>query len=178
MGQTKSFFEVLEAQIRTDLRQEIEAEVRAEMKRQDASKAGPTPTIGLADRLETWLVTNVTPSFVARRSTYSKKTSSPKPEQPAPPTKPVRSETIVQLTTVRELCALELLSRHAGMKLQTNELSESQFKSMWRRAALKTHPDRFTGEDALVQVQKTALFRELCEAYECLELLFEARAAA
>ncbi len=164
--------------MRTDLRREIEAEVRAELKA-EATPARPEAIRNerLADRLETWLAANVGRVSFARRPAYDAPKS--KPASPPPPKveTPRAAEPTVRATTVEDMCALELLLRVSGSKLQS-EFTASQLKGVWRRAALKTHPDRFANEDRLVQMQKAALFRELASAYEHLQYLFEGRSAA
>jgi hypothetical protein len=181
MGQTKSFIEVLEEQIRTDLRREIEAEVRAEMKSSASAPTESSPAAeAMAGRFEVWLATHVGRTSFARKATYAKsgtrpmaREAAPAPAAPVAPLEPAR----VRATTVEEICALELLLRHSGSRLET-EFTEAQLKSVWRRAALKSHPDRFVAQEALVQLQKAALFRELASAYETLERLFVRHANA
>ena len=192
MAQTsKSFFEVLEDQIRTDLRREIEAEVRAEQERH-ANLQQRVRAEAEAGRLATWLATHTGAFSFARRSPYAANTvkrgatqetaslaDSPAGSLAIPPVAPptmAPKEPTVVLTTVEDLCALELIARNGGKKLATT-LTESELKAAWRRAALKTHPDRFTGSDTLVQMRQAALFREIASAYETLSRHFICHAA-
>ncbi|MES2964019.1 MAG: J domain-containing protein [Bdellovibrionota bacterium] len=178
MGQTKSFIEVLEEQIRTDLRREIEAEVRAEMKKSTNTAQDSSPRIdAMAGSLETWLATHVGRTSFARKATYAKSAARPVAREETPPPVAPAASLRVRAKTVEEICALELLLRHSGSRLGT-EFTETELRSVWRRAALKSHPDRFVGQEALVQLQKAALFRELASAYETLGSLFDHDAAA
>lgn len=179
---SKSFIEVLEEQIRTDLRREVEAEVRAEMEAKAKSSTGPGSRRSAfkAESLETWLATHVSRSSFAKRAAYAKPSpaETTKASAPVENARPDSTEDVTtrvqtaRATSAEELCALELLVRNSGAKLRP-EFTEAELKSVWRRAALKTHPDRFCGEERIIQVQKAALFRELASAYDTLRRLFD-----
>lgn len=159
--------------MRTDLRREIEAEVRAEMeaKANPSVKTETTRIEAMAGSLEAWLAAHVGRTSFGLKATYAKSAARPAPSTP-PIEKKAAATRTARATTVEQLCAVELLSRHSTLRLE-NEFTDAQLKQVWRRAALKSHPDRFTSEESLVQLQKAALFRELASAYETLEHLFE-----
>lgn len=175
---TKSFIEVLEEQIRLDLRKEIEAEVRAELSRNTEAAPLKAKPISGAERIETWLSARLQQfSFHPRATGYPKKPSPAKEPhvRQAPPSKMDR---VIEKEVIRKraesfetICAMELLKRHSGGKLPES-FSESELKSAWRHAALKTHPDRHIGEDHVIQARASALFRELQLAYTILSELF------
>lgn len=184
----KSFIEVLEEQIRLDLRKEIEAEVRASFAKEMANEArGPEPQTTAPsspkERLDGWLSVHLKRfSFQhqAASSPYPRRTPPPTPQgSKSPETSPPQqaSPPRSQAQTFEELCALELLRRHSGGKLPEC-FSEAELKSAWRHAALKTHPDRHIGENHSVQAQAAALFRELQLAYTVLSETFIAHREA
>jgi DnaJ domain len=191
---SKSFIEVLEAEIRADLRKEIEAEVlarfgQASQPTHQGSKTSPagSQAVHAAGRLETWLATNMGRTTFARPQAFRSYGSAPKAasgstahatskaqaqtaehagfaQKASPASADVTRRTAA---TPEELCALELFNRISGSKLGTS-FTEDEIKTAWRKAALKTHPDRFASEDQITQARMSAIFRELCEAYELL----------
>ncbi|RYZ66999.1 MAG: hypothetical protein EOP05_18340, partial [Proteobacteria bacterium] len=76
-----------------------------------------------------------------------------------------------------QLCAIAILSRESGFTLESS-FTEDQLKSAWRKAAMKTHPDRFAAEDQFKQIRMAAIFRELCEAYDLLSTAVAAASSA
>ncbi len=177
-----SFIEILEEQIRKDLRKEIEAEVRAELakeKGQEFAENTADPTENLAARLATGLkrFTFRTQTHVGYPRSKRPETVSTRPEPREPNAKPVPPEIRKRAETFQTLCAFELLRRHSGNRLP-EEFTESELKSAWRQAALKSHPDRHLDADATTQAQMAALFRELQTAYALLAELFQIKADA
>lgn len=173
----KSFMEILEEQIRADLRSEIEAEVRASLaKSTEPELARPARAFGAT---ETWLAANVAKSFFAQRGVGRKAYPPPPPRVREQTQERARTERNRKSSagprrsakSVEELCALELLNRHSGLSLPL-EFDSSQLKGAWRKAALKTHPDRFAETDAVTTAQMNVLFTEITRAFELLESLF------
>ena len=161
----KSFFEVLEEQMRNEIRAELEREFTAKQK---ASKPVDLAE-AKAGQFQTWIASHVektyfTPSAKkAYGSTARKGQEAPRASAaPRSQTRPSRE------LTLEQILSLELVRRHSGVFLEEN-FNESELKSAWRRAALKSHPDRFEGADQITQARATALFRELSKAYECLQ---------
>ncbi len=149
----RSFIEILEDEIREDLKREMREELEF------ARRPVNPQAIHAAGRLETWLASHVGPvTFKAARKPYGE----PPKRQSPPPPPPTRAP-----ETTEEMVAVALLSRHAGHAL-SERFTEAELKTVWRKAALKTHPDRFTGADSVTLMRATALFRELASAYELL----------
>ena len=179
----KSFFEVLEEQIRNELREEIRKELASE---QHGGPRRPSPETAVASgamgRLETWLSTRLAPQRFARQGDARRAYGTPAGRKPVSET---RHSTPIALTGERrfhassseEHLALELLRKYGEPRL-TNEFTLTEIKSAWRRAALKTHPDRFSQADVITQARQGALFRELCDAYEILTAACETPQAA
>jgi hypothetical protein len=168
----KSFIEILEQEIRKDLREEIENQVRKEM------QAGKRQTPHVSESWETWLVSNVEKAFFSRsqeaRRVYSGATPPPRSaKKPKPKVDDLNLRPDEHRTAVRfeEACAVELLCRHSGITIP-EAFTRAELKSAWRKAALKSHPDRFSQADQAAQAHAAALFRELAHAYELLENLF------
>lgn len=176
----KSFYEILERQIRADLREdirkEVEAELRSELTKGQAATTG-SPSDGLHERVECWLASHVNKMFFHQGAAAQRVYKSQNPSRPErkvePEKKPAHQEPALRLefTRIEDLCALELIRRHSGVALGSC-LSASELKAAWRKAALRTHPDRFTQEDALTQAQMGAVFNELVEAYDQLSCQF------
>lgn len=186
---SKSFIEVLEAEIRNDLRQEIEAEVLNRYGLAGTAKGPAAEQVGsaavhAAGRLETWLASNI------GRTTFNRNQAAARSYNVKPAARPAtfsstpsaKSETaskaktaspMFTAETAEQLCAIAILSRESGIELAAS-FSEDQLKSAWRKAALKTHPDRFASEDQFKQMRMAAIFRELCEAYDLLATAFAA----
>ncbi len=177
---SKSFIEVLEAEIRADLRQEIEAEVQARygLASAPAGEHAPSAAVHAAGRLETWLASHVGPITFSRTAGAQKVYGSPKKRAPAPPIvlKIEASAPTFTATTSAEFFAIEILNQQSASKLAVS-FTEDGLKAVWRKAALKTHPDRFAGADEITQTRMTVLFRELAEAYETLLALVQSKAA-
>lgn len=177
----KLFYEILEEQLRSELRKELEAEIRAELE----ARPRTSPTAdqsellkheGARGRIETWLATNVKQTtFAARRpgfQGYRIETARPKAQyvaQPKAEKEPeLKIEPRYQATSIEDLCRLELLRRN-GARI-ADAFTEHELKTAWRKAALKTHPDRFAQADHATQLRMSALFRELAEAYDVLSM--------
>ena len=192
---SKSFIEVLEAEIRNDLRQEIEAEVLSRYGiKAEGSAQGPvadqvgSAAVHAAGRLETWLASNMGRTTFNRNQAAARsynvkpaaaaKASSTK--ESAPKTAAPKASPTFTAETAEQLCAIAILSRESGFTLESS-FTEDQLKSAWRKAAMKTHPDRFANEDQFKQMRMAAIFRELCEAYDLLSTAvaaaFSAKAA-
>ncbi|RYZ72472.1 MAG: hypothetical protein EOP05_10965, partial [Proteobacteria bacterium] len=193
---SKSFIEVLEAEIRNDLRQEIEAEVLSRYGiKAEGSALGPvadqvgSAAIHAAGRLETWLASNmgrttfnrnqaaarsynVKPAAASKATTTATSTKESAPKTAAPKASP-----LFNAETAEQLCAIAILSRESGFTLESS-FTEDQLKSAWRKAAMKTHPDRFAAEDQFKQMRMAAIFRELCEAYDLLSTAVAAASSA
>lgn len=78
----------------------------------------------------------------------------------------------ITLDNVENLIAAELIRRHSGCQFGET-LSRSELKSAWRKAALKTHPDRFCQADPTTQARMNLVFSELTKAYDQLLALFK-----
>lgn len=188
----KSFIQLLEDEIRNDLRREIEAEV---MKRYgpglgqdtstDTSAQAPSQAVHAAGRLETWLASNMGRTVFSRAQagsrSYNVKTANGSAAKATTESAPTQATSRVQTngtvfrftaTTSEQLVAAQLLARHA-QKTLSETFSADELKTVWRKAALQTHPDRFAGEDQITQVRMAAIFRELCDAYELLVTALE-----
>lgn len=181
----KTFYNVLEEQIRRDLRQEIRAEVEAQLRAERGPKQETSsfnPNASHMERVETWLATHVRKTFFKRspsQKAYGSTNAHPNNARststrplngtttPPDATSSAHSSFVYTATDIEELCALELFRRQ-GVKIG-DSFTENEIKMAWRKAALKTHPDRFAQEDAIVQAQMNAIFRSLCEAYKLLE---------
>lgn len=168
MPQTKSFIEVLEDEIRADLRRELESEL-AQRKTAEHFKASHA-----AGQFELWMASHVGPVTFKTKKTYPAGASKKQPkaasldDETKAFQKPLSSsEPRFQAQTTAEHIAVELLSRSAGQTLGAL-FTEAELKSVWRKAAMKTHPDRFSQADLLEQTRATAHFRELASAYEIL----------
>ena len=175
----KPFYEILV--------DEIEAQVRADVAQSGGSSRPetqpgvhqPSPRASfINERLEAWLATHVERVIPGRgrspRQAYGIKKSSSRSQKQAAP-EPATIEIRVRASGAEALCAVELLGRTSGIKLQ-DTFSESELKTAWRRAALQSHPDRFTGADPALQTRQTELFRELALAYDLLSQLFDVAA--
>lgn len=186
---SKSFIEVLEAEIRADLRKEIEAEVLARLGGAAHASTGRPSTLEsretqAAGRFETWLAANVGPITFNRKQTAQArytgqpraKTAEPRTTATPAPTAQPAAPTRFHATTAADLFAIEILNRQSPTALGAS-FTEDELKAVWRKAALKTHPDRFVGSDAITQTRMTVLFRELAEAYETLLALVETSSA-
>lgn len=175
----RPFYEVLEEQIRADLRKEIEAEVRARLNEELPKDPQSSAKTSAFERLETWLASHLTRPTFSHQTTRAYRTYASRSHQQTPPKSEPSSqqhETVYEARSVEEICAIELLRRH-GARLE-NRFTATELKTAWRRAALKTHPDRFTTSDAVTQTRMAAIFRELCAAYELLQETQETRLAA
>jgi hypothetical protein len=176
----KSFIEILEQEIRKDLREEIENQVRKEM------QAGKRQTPHVSESWETWLVSNVEKAFFSRsqeaRRVYSGATKTPRsPKESKSKVDPIDAQSDIQsdehlevrrsASHFEEACALEILRRNSGVVIP-DAFTRAELKGAWRKAALKSHPDRFSQADQGAQAHAAALFRELAHAYELLENLF------
>lgn len=54
-------------------------------------------------------------------------------------------------------------------------IQPSGVKSAYRKKAKENHPDHFASDSAIVQQKQTALFREILQAYDVLNLFFKQR---
>ncbi len=179
----KSFIEVLENEIRADLRKEIEAAVAARYGSTPLATQGstieraPSAAIHAAGRLETWLASHVGPITFKSNKTYAKNAARPATDTAAKTdaaSAPASVSVLTKLadrtftaTTAKELVAIEALNRQSPSPLSPT-FTEDELKAVWRKAALKTHPDRFASADQITQIRMTVHFRELVAAYEVL----------
>lgn len=184
---SKSFLEILADELRQEVRQELRDEVRQQLeeearaKSQRDSQAGARRNDsakverGLSDQMDIWLRThfdsvNVSKAGLGRKAYARPQTARPREESSR------NAEARVRIDSADALFALELLRRHGGVDLG-HELTLTELKAAWRRAALKTHPDRFAQDDVIAQARAAARFAELSEAYEMLQALFEKAAS-
>jgi hypothetical protein len=188
---TKSFIAILEEQIRDQLRAEIRSEIRSEIraeieaetrkKSDHLATTGPAATsaaASAADRLATWLTANIDQvhfssrkqartGYASHQPHHSEKTqAAPRPAESAKSAKSI-SDPMAKVTSVEDLVRVELLRRN-GAKLG-DSFTRSELKAAWRKVALKTHPDRFTGADHATQLRTAAIFREVASAVADLE---------
>lgn len=180
----KSFFEILENQLRKDLRAEIEAEVRAEMsKNQNTNRHpyrdGTLQAQAASGTAESWLASHLGKTLFSRRQ-EARKAYQSKPiarpqatvvNQSANQSVDRSVEPSIHLSTTEDLVAIEFLRRHSGIKINET-LTRSELKQAWRKAALKTHPDRYIEADSITQARMKAIFQEICTAYERIESHF------
>lgn len=80
---------------------------------------------------------------------------------------PQDSRLRIEASNFSELCAIELLQRFGKGKLP-EAFCMDEVKTLWRKAALKTHPDRFPEASAQQQADLHAVFAEISQAYEIL----------
>ena len=190
MGQAKSFVEILgeaiEKDLRAELRRELEAELKSSSGETKASQASSQTNAHTHAYFETWLAANATQSTFnsapKAKSAYgtSKRPESPKQKtetasQTATQEKQEPAEAVITLSLMEDVCAAELLARHSGIDL--SKLTESKLKNAWRKAALKTHPDRYSQADQVTQARMSTQFRSLSEAYERLMCTVRSQAA-
>ena len=176
----KEFIEVLEAQIRAELRDELEKELANELRQDRHIHAHREAFNAQGEITDTWLAVNTQKTIFIRknaaRQAYYHEPKSQRPQRRAAPesqnmntsqkTNPKTNDEWVKVTTTEGLMALELLIRHgSGVGMETNRVRLSDLKAMWRRAALKVHPDRHAHADSEHQAQMSALFRQLTDAY-------------
>lgn len=187
----KSFFEILEDQLRKDLRAEIEAEVRAEMGKNKKTSQHPYQDAAFQTQMasgtaESWLVSHLGKTLFsrrkeARRAYQVRPTARPQTtvvNQSVDRTIAREVEPSIHLSAAEDLIAIEFLRRHSGVRIGAT-LTRSELKQAWRKAALKTHPDRYTEADTITQTRMKAIFQEICTAYERIENHFNsARNAA
>lgn len=190
----KSFIEILEREIRDRLRAELRSELRAELAaelggglraEQQAAEGFlhnavfPAPS----EILDAWLTGRVDKTTFANRKAYSAYRprvaahagdgASQKP--PPPPSSRSSADAIaVSPTTPQHIDARDLISRHSGSALGAR-FTRSQLKKAWRKAALRSHPDRYAQADSKTQARMRALFVSLSAAYETLDNLFAAQ---
>lgn len=197
----------IRADLKRELRAELQAELEAGFGTGlEGDTAGPRArrpqnphAIHAAARLETWLASHVGPiTFKTNRKPYGATARSARDGATAgtqsttggsaadAASSPrggtdsfgVRGTQVTHMAeTTEETIAVELLSRHAGRTLNTRYTADD-LKSIWRKAALKTHPDRFAGADTATVMRATALFRELAAAYELLSSKMTAKSDA
>jgi hypothetical protein len=172
----KPFFEVLKDQIRSELRKELESEWALK----SSQAAGPKPAkvrsspwLSAESSLQSWLNAKVEKSEFGVTDRAKRAYKSPQDSSVTTCKKPdpVTSEPLAHATSPEAAFAVEILSRFSGTKLP-DSFTMNELKTVWRRAALKTHPDRVAQSDLISQARATALFRELSEAHELLEELF------
>lgn len=183
-----SFYEILEARVRTDLRKEIETEVRAELKRPVSSiMSSPRPFSETSDPLETWLASRLSTTFFFADNTRARRTyraSTPRSgttqtrinDQDTTQATAEKASRRASATSAADLCRLELFRRH-GASIATT-FSENDLRRAWHKAALQTHPDRFAQDDAVTQARMATIFRELADAYADLQAKFNIAANA
>ncbi len=171
----KSFLEVLEDQMREQIRSELMKELEEKFR-----MTRPTPIdteAAKAGRFETWLASHVGKTvFSTEASAKRAYASQPRAKMKQEPAPTLGEEPRARALTMEELIALELLRRHSGVTIP-EPFTELQLKGAWRKAALKTHPDRLADADAITQAKAAALFRELAAAYDLLQLYVKTVAA-
>lgn len=182
-----SFLDILSKQIRADLRDdlrddlrkelraELEAEIRTEVELKNGHRPPqPLPTIDI----ESWLLTRASKSHFPRtgsaRTAYDLHPGCPTRPTFARPTAAEETRQVrVAARTPADTVALEILARSAqDDDIDPNAFSEAELKSLWRKAALNTHPDRHTYAGARTQAQMSETFAQITEAYNSLRLLF------
>lgn len=147
-----SFFDVLESQIRKELREELEREAKTLRSEFDPNQAR-------AGQFQTWMAAHTEKVVFTARSAKDVY-GTPRP-RPRTKTQPRMTRTL----SVEEAIALELLNRYSGSAL-TESFSESDLKAAWRKAAFETHPDRAAAD---LQAQAASLFNEIGLAYTLLK---------
>ncbi len=168
----KSFLDILEEQIRAEVRKELEQELDFQTPQAPGSR-GTSVETNLTDtqvlQMDLWLSSHLDHS---RLSGSVRGQSAYRPLKPVQPEgkRQAAPERRVSLTPQHSV-ALELICRFAEV-VTPKSLTFSELKSIWRRAALKTHPDRVSQTDAVTQARATAIFRELSEAHDILSALF------
>jgi hypothetical protein len=168
----KSFIQVLEEHIRRDLMKELCEEYRSESSTAAATVRKPIDPQG---RLETWLATNIGKAEFSRarqgQRQYASLTKKPSTHTPVPEAHTTEPRRELPLS-FEELCALELLNR-ASDRILSASFSRAELKASWRRAALRTHPDRFVTTDPATQKKRGEEFASLVEAFELLDSSFD-----
>lgn len=177
----KSFFEILEARIRaeieTDLREEILREIGPDF--EPGSRPAPPRQKPVAADPTGFFMTELLSragrhSFQnphrARQAYPHRASASPKAEQgPAPQesNEPRRSA-----ASAEESLALSVLSRFSGCSIP-EEFTLKDVRTTFRKAALKTHPDRFHRATEVEQKLAHQRFQDLTSAFRLLEGLFD-----
>ena len=168
----KSFIEVLEDQMRNQMRNQIRREIENEFAAAKSAASEIDLQAARAGRFESWLASNVeTTVFASRFSAKRAYGSAPKKSAPKS-TNQTRQTSSARKLTLEQSVSLELLRRHAGVEIGEN-FSELELKGAWRKAALKSHPDRVATGDIIEQTKAAALFTELTTAYEMLQAALE-----
>ena len=164
----KSFIEVLEDQVRKQLRDQIRREIELEFAQANRTASEIDLQAARAGRFETWLASNVETTVFANKFS-AKRAYGSAPKKTAQQTRPTA---YARTLTLEQSVSLELLRRHAGVEIGDN-FSELELKGAWRKAALKSHPDRVATSDIITQTKAAALFTELTTAYEMLQAALE-----
>lgn len=180
MRQGKSFIEILADELRKEIRNELAAELANEIANERVQNSRV-----VGEHSETWLAAHVEKSvFVSGEfgvRAYQKNKLSKKQPSSTPPAQNQRSSDrpipdARSVSTPEQLLAAALLERHSGCLLHTS-FTIYELKSVWKKAALKTHPDRFNHLDHQSQARMGQLFSELAIAYRCLSGLFDQKLA-
>lgn len=152
-----SFFEVLEKQIRTELREELAREATALRTEFD-------PNSARAGAFESWMASH-TERIVFKSQTARSVYGSPRPRARSSR----KAQRHVQRDlTLEEVVALETLNRYSG-KLLNETFDEARLKTAWRKAAFNTHPDRASMDNEDAQANAAHVFQEVTLAYQILE---------
>ena len=171
----KSFIEVLEDKMRNQLRDQIRREIENEFATAHRTASEIDLQAARAGRFETWLATNVETTVFANKFS-AKRAYGSAPQKSAPKftkqTRQTRQTSSARKLTLEQSVSLELLRRHAGVEIR-EDFSELELKGAWRKAALKSHPDRVATSDIIAQTKAAALFTELTTAYEMLQTALE-----
>jgi hypothetical protein len=173
----KSFFEVLEEQMRTEIRAELEREFAAKQMSTKPVNGEIFRADAKAGQFQTWVAAHIEKTYFtpSTKKAYGSPTPKTARSQTRAEQKTTASPRPARELTLEQLVSLELVRRHSGVFIEEN-FTESELKGAWRKAALKTHPDRFENADQITQARAAALFRELTGAYECLQAVVGASA--
>lgn len=164
----RSFIEVLEDKIRADLREEIEAEFQARREEKPSVNQTAAHPANTKAWTETWLAAN-SKRFSFARNGYraGRKPQGPGNTAPKKPEAPRR-----RAETSEAVGAVAILERQTRQQLP-ELFSMDDVKSIWRKAALNSHPDRFMQAGPDAEARAAALFRDSQSAYEILVGLFD-----
>lgn len=151
---SKSFFDILEEQIRREIRAEMQAEYQHTKSQKPAAPARP---------IELWLISHLekmsVPKSKAAGANYYRSAAQSQPKKKAEPPS-------LRPAGVAENAALELFRREGGLLQEKPNAAE--LKSAFRSLALKLHPDRHAHRSPQEQAAFAVRFRAIVECYETL----------
>jgi hypothetical protein len=159
----KQFIEILEEQIRKQLREEVYDELCSKFAQKPVSTQGEIAT--------TWLTLNAQKTVFSRRQAAHQAYQGPRHQHQSAlndrlSRRQNRLDEWLNITTPEGFVALELLHRHSGSPYcEMERVRTSELKSLWRRAALRVHPDRHMNSDQEQQRRMATLFQQLTDAY-------------